>query len=171
MKLLWKRWLHHQNPASIRRLPHLPNSAFWSLTFLSVSGAQDSCEWKRTRYFQHSELRALLLKLCVVLEEGFMSWNVLQVVYWTCHSGVSCSRVASFSKLSPNNLVVNDSYMKWGGDRNPDFCGKYMVTRALSTGVKIGSDPYRMWISDRRGWVGHLCNSACLMKDEKRIMS
>ncbi|XP_009872660.1 PREDICTED: uncharacterized protein LOC104277656, partial [Apaloderma vittatum] len=29
-----------------------------------------------------------------------------------------------------------------------NFCGKYMVTRAFSTEMKIGSDPCRMWISD-----------------------
>lgn len=70
------------------------------------------------------------------------------------HSGVACLEVDSFSKLSLNNLVANDSYMKRGGDLHPDFCGKYMVTHALSTEMKIGSDPCKMWISDmaEAGW-------------------
>lgn len=152
MKLLWFHCqILHLWGRSYLTFP-TQHFSHWCLSVFLV--LQDCCHWKRTWCFQLLGLCFLLLKLCVELEEGFMPWNVLHVGYWTFHSDVTCLEVASLSKLGPNNLVENNSYVKWGGDENPDFCEEYTATRLLGTEMKIGSDSSSIWISDmgEAGW-------------------
>lgn len=88
----------------------------------------------------------LSFSVCVLgWRKDLCSWNVLQVVYWIFCSGVAYLEVASISKLRLHDLIVDDSYIKWNVELNAIFFFEiYMVTCALGTEMKIGSDPCRM---------------------------
>lgn len=53
------------------------------------------------------------------------SWNVLQAAHWLFHSGIAYLEAPSISKLRLNDQVVDDCYIKWSVELNPDFFFKY----------------------------------------------
>lgn len=113
-------------PAAVSKgFSHLPNPVFWSPRFFISHGAPGLLWVKKDWVFSvdwvffSSELCALLFCLCVGLEEGFMFLKC--ITGGPFHSGAVYLEVASISKLRLNDLVVDDSYIKWSVELNPDF--------------------------------------------------
>lgn len=125
IELLWNYWLHCEVLLQwARGLVTFPTQCFGHQGFSLFMVLQDCCEWKRIELsvdwvFFSSELCAVLLCLCVGLEEGFMFLKCF--TGGPFHSGAVCLEVASISKLRLNDLVVGDSYIKWSVELNPDF--------------------------------------------------